>query len=73
MLITCIAFKAFPAAIGRQPDFSHGYERAEIICNHCRRHLGHVYKDEVYKTPTDERCCVNLVWASNLKIRNNTQ
>jgi peptide-methionine (R)-S-oxide reductase len=36
-------------------------ERIEIVCSNCGGHLGHVFKGEGYKTPTDERHCVNSV------------
>jgi peptide-methionine (R)-S-oxide reductase len=36
-------------------------QRIEIMCKACGGHLGHVFKGEGFKTPTDERHCVNSV------------
>lgn len=35
--------------------------QTEITCATCGGHLGHVTKGEGFKTPTDERHCVNSV------------
>ena len=42
-------------------DYSGGMVRAEVICAQCGGHLGHVFKGEGYKTPTDTRFCINGV------------
>ncbi|KAG0615072.1 hypothetical protein M758_5G012600 [Ceratodon purpureus] len=52
-------FEGIPGAINetRDPDG----RRVEITCAACGGHLGHVFKGEGFKTPTDARHCVNSV------------
>ncbi|XP_065869534.1 peptide methionine sulfoxide reductase B5-like [Euphorbia lathyris] len=52
-------FEGLPGAINRTTD-SDGM-RIEITCAACGGHLGHVFKGEGFRTPTDERHCVNSV------------
>ncbi|CAH9099506.1 unnamed protein product [Cuscuta europaea] len=52
-------YEGFSGAITRSPDPDG--RRTEITCTACGGHLGHVFKGEGYKTPTDERHCVNSV------------
>ncbi|KAI8913224.1 peptide methionine sulfoxide reductase msrB, partial [Gorgonomyces haynaldii] len=54
-------FDAIPGAVKRHEDRSMGMLRTEIVCAKCDGHLGHVFKGEGFKTPTDERHCVNSV------------
>ncbi|KAI5576813.1 hypothetical protein BDE02_09G070200 [Populus trichocarpa] len=52
-------YEGLPGAINRIPD-PDGM-RIEITCAACGGHLGHVFKGEGFRTPTDERHCVNSV------------
>lgn len=54
-------YEAIPGAVTLYRDQSHGMVREEMRCSSCDGHLGHVFKGEGYKTPTDERHCVNSV------------
>nr|KAJ3411735.1 Peptide methionine sulfoxide reductase B2, chloroplastic [Polyrhizophydium stewartii] len=54
-------FDAIPGAVTRHEDRSHGMVRTEIVCTACGGHLGHVFKGEGFKTPTNERHCVNSI------------
>ncbi|KAF8370102.1 hypothetical protein HHK36_026635 [Tetracentron sinense] len=52
-------YEGLPGAINCTPDPDG--RRTEITCAACGGHLGHVFKGEGFKTPTDERHCVNSV------------
>ncbi|KAJ8769057.1 hypothetical protein K2173_024053 [Erythroxylum novogranatense] len=52
-------YEGLPGAINRNPD-PDGM-RVEITCAACGGHLGHVFKGEGFRTPTDERHCVNSI------------
>ncbi|OAX83582.1 methionine-R-sulfoxide reductase [Emergomyces africanus] len=54
-------FDSIPGAVTRKEDRSFGMNRTEILCSNCGGHLGHVFKGEGYRTPTDERHCVNSI------------
>lgn len=50
-------YKGIPGAIEERPD--EDGMRVEIVCANCGSHLGHVFKNEGFPTPTNERHCVN--------------
>jgi peptide-methionine (R)-S-oxide reductase len=54
-------FDAIPGAVERHEDNAYGIKRVEITCAACGGHLGHVFEGEGFKTPTDERHCVNSI------------
>jgi peptide-methionine (R)-S-oxide reductase len=54
-------YEGLPGAIKTETDTSFGSVRTEIMCSGCNGHLGHVFKGEGFKTPTDERHCVNSI------------
>jgi len=54
-------FESIPGALKTETDNSFGMERNEIMCAKCGGHLGHVFKGEGYKNPTNERHCVNSI------------
>ena len=46
-------YEGVPGAISEVPDADG--RRVEIVCSNCRSHLGHVFKNEGFPTPTNER------------------
>lgn len=52
-------YDAKPGSVEFHPDDGHGMRRTEVTCAACGGHLGHVFEGEGFKTPTDQRYCIN--------------
>lgn len=52
-------YEAIPGTVEFHPDQTFGQERTEATCATCGGHLGHVFKNEGFDTPTNQRFCVN--------------
>lgn len=54
-------YEEIPGSLTVHKDTTHGMVREEMRCSNCDGHLGHIFRGEGYKTPTDARHCVNSV------------
>ncbi len=52
-------YSCLPKTVRQVPD--RDGQRIEILCNACNGHLGHVFLNEGFRNPTNERHCVNSV------------
>lgn len=59
-------YDEIPGSIDRHVDTSGGRVRTEITCANCGGHQGHVFENEGFKNPTDQRHCVN---SASVKFR----
>ena len=52
-------YDAIPGRVKFHEDGTLGIKRTEVTCANCGGHLGHVFEDEKFPTPTDKRFCIN--------------
>ncbi|PRY14980.1 peptide-methionine (R)-S-oxide reductase [Pontibacter ummariensis] len=54
-------FPSFWSQVGENvqhnPLDTYGRDRIQLLCNHCKQHLGHLFDDA--RTPTHVRYCIN--------------
>eukprot|EP01091_Cochliopodium_minus_P008489 TRINITY_DN1939_c0_g1_i3.p1 TRINITY_DN1939_c0_g1~~TRINITY_DN1939_c0_g1_i3.p1 ORF type:complete len:159 (-),score=28.73 TRINITY_DN1939_c0_g1_i3:135-611(-) len=65
-------FDAIEGAVTLKEDNSGRMKRIEVRCTKCDSHLGHLFKGEKFKTPIDQRYCINSVCLNFQKKKDTT-